>query len=232
MDQNPIKASSKWYSRWWARTIIIIFVVFLICLVVYGIYIIILSRNINNVTNQDRTLDPATWQKVKGTKDNYWIGAADPRLVIVEFSDFACPYCRQSFPTIREIGTKYADEVKIIYRDYPILTTYSTDLALAARCAGEQDLFWHMHDKLFLNQGVKTRGELINLARQIGADTEQFSACYDIREYYSQIAQDFADAKALGISGTPTWFIGGSKIEGEIPRDLFLFIIDDLLKNN
>ena len=223
--------NARWYKKWWGILVISIISIFLSSLFLFGIYIITLANNIKQsaANSEGRIADAATLKKIEGTRANYFFGAENPRLIIVEFGDYACPYCQKSFPNIREIGLKYQDKVKIIYRDYPVLADYSINLALAARCAGEQGLFWNMHDKLFLNQGISTTEEISTLAEQIGVNKSRFAACFDSQKYYANIAQDISDASALGITGTPTWFVGGQKLEGDIPRDLFFFIIDGLL---
>ena len=124
---------------------------------------------------------------------------------------------------------RYKDDIKVIYRDFPVVSGYSADLSLAARCAGEQGLFWMMHDKLFINQGVNSNDGLLSLAAQIGADTGRFKTCIDNKKYLTDIEKDFSDGQELGIKGTPTWFINGSKIEGNIPYDIFVQIIESII---
>jgi protein-disulfide isomerase len=127
------------------------------------------------------------------------------------------------------VGLRYSDKVKHIYRDFPALGENSVNLALAARCAGEQGLFWPMHDKLFQNQGVSTPKELLELANQIGADTVKYELCYSQKKYLNLIQKDFLDGETLGVNGTPTWFINGQKIEGDIPLNIFTQIIEELI---
>jgi len=162
-------------------------------------------------------------------ENNYWLGAANPKVTIVEFADFACPFCKTSFPSIRELGLKYRDDVKIIFRDFPVIAEHSKNLALAARCAGEQGLFWIMHDKLYLNQNISTDQQIKQLTKEIGANEEKFNICYDKKKYLTQIEKDYLDGQALGITGTPTWFINGQKISGDIPFEKFDELINNIL---
>jgi len=162
--------------------------------------------------------------------NNYSYGAENPKVTIVEFGDFACSYCLNSFYTIRKIGLGYQNDVKIIFRDYPGHND-SLNLALAARCAGEQSLFWPMHDRLFLNQGKFSSGsDLEALARSIGADEKKFSECMANQKYLKQIQNDFLDSEELGVVATPTWFINGYKLEGDAPYDAWKEIIESLIK--
>jgi len=159
----------------------------------------------------------------------YWLGAADPQVTIVEFADFACSYCHESFPIIRELTNTHKTRVKFIFRHYPALSDDSLGLALAAECAGEQGLFWPMHDKLFQNQGLST-DKLSAAANQIGADTNRFDECLKSKRYLKDVQKDFSDGQALGFTGTPTWFINGRMIEGSIPYNTFKGIIEQLIK--
>ncbi len=230
--QNNAKS---WYKEWWGITLILFISIILIIAVASGFYVINLVKQIKNgqpynlyqITNS--TQNQQTQKIIEGDEKNYWLGSADPEITIVEFSDFACSYSKNSFLTIREISLKYKNSVKIIFRDYPINSDYSSDLALAARCAGEQGLFWLMHDKLFLNQGISEKEEIIGLANQIGADINKFTACFNNKKYLSGIQKDLTDGRELDIKGTPTWFINGYKIEGDIPYNIFRQIIEGLI---
>lgn len=170
------------------------------------------------------------------TENDYWLGTTTPRVTIVEFGDFACPYCRNSYTTLRELGFKYQNSIKIIFKDFPIHND-SLDLALAARCAGEQKLlssqeglFWPMHDKLFALQGQFATTSLPDLAVSIGADANLFKNCLGGKKYLNDIKKDYLDGEELKISGTPTFFINGYKLAGEIPKDKFEEIIQQFLK--
>lgn len=165
---------------------------------------------------------PSTYQGeaktlIEGT-NNHSFGATNPTVTIVQFSDFACPFCYASFPALREISVKHQDKVKIIFRDWPG-HDFSISLALGAYCAGEQNKFWEMHDKLFQNQADtfgSDKNQLALLAQQLGVYNEQFQACFDSQKYLPQIRQNFSDSEKLGVRGTPTWFINGEKVEGQL----------------
>lgn len=170
------------------------------------------------------------------TGNNYWLGTSTPRLTIVEFADFACPYCRNSYTTVREMAAKYKDSIKIIFKDFPIHNN-SLDLAMAARCAGEQKLlssreglFWPMHDKLFSLQDQFATTSLADFAVSIGADANFFKTCFDSKKYLNDIKKDYLTGVDLKVSGTPTFFFNGYKIAGEIPKDKFEEIIKQFLK--
>jgi protein-disulfide isomerase len=221
----------KWYKTTWFKILLILAIIILIFVGLFAYAITRAYMNLDNQISRIGSSENANLPEaalVEGG-NNYWLGAAKPKITIVEFMDFACHYCGLSFPTIREIGKKYKNDVKIIVRDYPVNAEYSVELSLASRCAGEQGLFWPMYDKLFLNQGISDRDGLIELAKQIGANTEKFTLCFDNKKYLAAIQKDFDDGQSLEIAGTPTWFINRYKIEGDIPHDIFVQIIDKLL---
>jgi len=162
----------------------------------------------------------------------YWFGSAHPKLTIVEFGDFSCPSCKNSFSTLREISLKYKDKVKIIFRDFPVISKDSMQLALSARCAGEQGLFWPMYDKLYLNQGISTNKELQNIMNQIGGNPDKFIKCLNSQKYLKDIQKDISDAVKLKLKGTPGWFFNGNNINGDIPRNIFIDLVEKILSNN
>lgn len=222
-------ANKPWSETLWGR-IILCFSFFLIILTtIFVLYVRDDARQIKS-----GQLSPAKMilqgERYNAVSDNSpWFGARSPKIVIVEFADFACPYCKSSFPVIREIGSKYSDSVRIYFRDLP-LHDESVDLAMAARCANEQGLFWQMHDKLYQLQGMSSTNELKELANAIGANQSKFAQCLDGKKYTEDIKRDFLAAQSLSIIGTPTYFINGYKVAGQIPREMFLALIDEILK--
>ena len=134
------------------------------------------------------------------------------------------------------MGLKYKNSIKIIFKDFP-LHDDSLDLAMAARCAGEQQLlsareglFWPMHDKLFSLQGQFATTSLPDLAVSVGADANLFKNCMNSKKYLADIKKDYLAGVDLGVSGTPTFFFNGYKIAGEIQENKFEEIIKQFLK--
>lgn len=227
------KIIRHWYARWWVIVLFIVLFLFLILAVSSVFYIM---EILNRADPGGLAVDPAAYddpdlKRIVEGENSYWLGAANPRLTIVQFADFSCPLCVNSFTTLREISLTYKETVKIIHRDYPVVSDHSAGLALAARCAGEQGLFWPMHDRLYIRQGLFAADDLVDLARQTGADPARFAACLDNETYLTLIQKDYDDGRLLGVAGTPTWFFNGARIEGDIPYDVFINIIENSLKN-
>lgn len=231
-EQENINMVKHWYGKWWGISLILTLGLVLIFLTASLLYIAETVKKINS-GELPPALDKNTFTGQKydiKTENNYWLGSANPKVTIVEFSDFACQFSHQSFPIIRELSVKYKDDIKIIYKDYPLRQEYSGDLSLGAKCAGEQGLFWPMHDKLFLNQGIATIPEIAELAKQAGADMARYAKCVEDRKYVPQIQDDILEGNALRLSGTPTWLVNGYKIEGHIPLATWEQIIDKFIK--
>lgn len=219
-----------WYRRWWGVLSIIFLFISLVLISAFVFLVLAIIKNPKNVFPEisAETVAPEQLKKINGPM-SYFLGPKDNAPVtIVEFADYNCPHCRDSAPTIRKLSFKYKDQVKIIFRDY-LTTEYSLNLALAARCAGEQGFYWLMHDKLFDSQGKDDVADLKTLAANLGVDTVKFNACFDKQKYNTQIAKDYSDGQALGVTGTPTFFINGHMVEGDIPENVWETIIQKLL---
>ena len=226
------KKLSPWYKKWWGILILVILGLILILGTAAGLYIYnqVQEINSNNTYNQQVNSSQALQQAINpGT--NYYLGTNNAVLTIVEFSDFACPYCEQAYPVLKKINARYPGKVKIVFRDLP-LHENSVDLAMAARCAGEQGKFWEMHDQLFANQsslkgtGDELKSVVYGLAGTLGLNAANFDSCYTNKKYLTNISKDFTDANTLKLKGTPSWFLNGKLISGYIPETEFLTLLD------
>lgn len=151
---------------------------------------------------------------------NQSIGASQPKLTIVEFADFACPYCKGSANDLRKVVDLYKDKVKLVFRDWPGHDN-SVSLAMAAYCAGEQNKFWEMHDLLYQNQNTAfgaDKNDLALLANELGIYNEKFQTCFDNQKYLYLIQKNITDGQILEVKGTPTWFFNGDRIEGQLNK--------------
>jgi protein-disulfide isomerase len=101
--------------------------------------------------------------------------------------------------------------------------------AEAANCANEQGKFWEYHDKLFANQKALADGDLKMYASDLGLDEAAFSTCYDSGKYRADVKKDQAEGAAVGVSGTPAFFVNGRFLSGAQPFEAFKKIIDEEL---
>jgi len=152
-------------------------------------------------------------------------------VIIVEFSDFQCPYCREVESTLKSLLAKHPDQVALAFRDLPIKQIHpQAELAAeASRCAGEQGKYWEYHDLLFANPGKLDRNGLLEQARSLKLDEKQFDSCLSGEKYKAQIQQDSQDGMRAGVSGTPGFFINGTFLSGALPEASFEQAIQEVL---
>ena len=158
-------------------------------------------------------------------------GNAKAKVMIVEFSDFQCPYCRQVQSTLQTVLIKHEGEVALAFRDMPVpqLHPMALGAAEAARCALEQGKFWEYHDLLFADQGTLDKNGLETRAQKLQLDEKQFDACLASEKYKAQIQQDSQEGMRAGVSGTPGFFINGIFISGAQQEATFERIIQEQL---
>lgn len=162
--------------------------------------------------------------------DDPYIGNDDAKVVIVEFSDFNCQYCKRFHDeTLQPLLEAYEDDIQFVYRDFAILGPSSVDSAVAAECANEQGAFWEYHDMLFENQGAFSDDDLIGYAEQLELDTDAFSACLEDPEFINEVRRDSAAAQQVGARGTPAFLVNGQFVSGAQPFEAFAAIIDQEL---
>jgi protein-disulfide isomerase len=144
-------------------------------------------------------------------------GAAEAPLVLVEYTDFQCPFCGRHFAaTWPSLASEYVDAGKLRYlvRDFPLESIHpqAFEAAEAARCAGDQGRYWEMHDALFQNQKALGQAQLKQYAEGLGLDTAAFEACLEDGRHADAVRADLAEGQGAGITGTPTFFLA---VEGE-----------------
>lgn len=163
------------------------------------------------------------------TLDDPNLGAAPDRalLTIVEFADFGCPFSREASYIVRALA-EHTDIVRYVYRDFPIIDLHpGADLAAeAGECAQEQNRFFDYHDKLYQNQFDLSSVSLKRYAQEIGLNSTAFNTCLDSRRYKEEVEEDRQAGIGAGVRGTPTFYFNGVKVEGAIPRDIFLTLLN------
>ncbi|NIO45001.1 MAG: thioredoxin domain-containing protein [Candidatus Aenigmarchaeota archaeon] len=215
--------------------VIVIFIVGIIGLRMAGFF-----NGGNNTTNGVEMI----------ASDSPILGDSDADVFLVEFSDYECPYCqaaegtnfqvisrlKQSDPLweapIPKVIEEYVDtgKVKLVFRQYPIHEN-AKKAAEAAKCAQEQDKFWDYHEILFEKYEALSATDLKKYAADLELDLNQFNQCLDSGKYKNSVENDMNDGRSLGVSGTPTFFIGNEekgyeKIVGAESFSEFKGIID------
>lgn len=109
-------------------------------------------------------------------------------------------------------------KIRLVYKDFPLsFHAGARPAAEAARCAGEQKQFWPYHDLLFLSRPKFDREALIGYAERLQLDKDAFTACFDSSRHKDAVGADMAEGRALGVTGTPTFFVNGRKLVGAQP---------------
>lgn len=150
-------------------------------------------------------------------------------VVMVEFADYQCPYCQKVNPQIQQLKKEFGDQLTVIYKDFPLPMHHSAEKAAeASRCAGEQGKFWEYHDVLFYSKLIEPN-DLKEHARVLKLDTDRFDTCLDNGTEAEAVNQDFKEAKNLGLTGTPSFFVNGHFFSGVVDYDALKDIINQQL---
>jgi rhodanese-related sulfurtransferase len=152
-------------------------------------------------------------------------------LTLVEFGDFECPACRLSEEAARQIRAQYADRIRFVFRQFPLSKIHpqAEKAAEASECAAEQGKFWEGLEKLYAEQADLSEDALKRYARELGLDQSRFNQCLDSGETAWRVNQDLADGHALGVPGTPTFFIGQKMIVRPLDFATFSQLVDQEL---
>jgi protein-disulfide isomerase len=166
-------------------------------------------------------------------------GNPDAAVTIVEFSDFQCPYCARGANTVEELLKKYPEEVKFVFKHFPLgFHNWAKPAAIATNCAAEQsdDAFWVLHDKFFEGQRSINESNVITMSKKFLEDTDvdlaKWSTCAEDTESaeYKAVAEavdaDMALGKSLGVTGTPGFFVNGTFLNGAQPVSSFEPLIE------
>ncbi len=154
-------------------------------------------------------------------------GPAEAPVTIVEFSDFQCPYCSRVGPTLAALRAQYPSQVRIVYKHLPLSFHRSAlPAAKASVAAQRQGKFWEMHDLLFANQKKLDEATFKGHAEALGLDLARFEADLKSSEVAALVAKDQAEARALGVTGTPGFFVNGRFLSGAKPVSSFQKLID------
>lgn len=152
-------------------------------------------------------------------------GTNNTAVTVVIFGDFECPFTKSIMPTLQKVYTYNPGRVQMAYHDLP-LRTHAKTAALAAACAQEQGAFWEYADILFNNQGALDRDDLLAYAQKLNLNSEAFAQCFDAQKYKKEVEQDYTEAVALGIKGTPAVFINNILIRGVHPFEHYQYVIE------
>ena len=190
---------------------------------------------------EDITIDPskAVMSKIN-LKNEPSRGPANAKVVLVEFSDFQCPFCSKGYATVEnQVLKDYGDKVKFYYKHYPLpFHPWATPGAIAAECAKQQkpEAYWTLYKGYFEQQKDITADNLKEKSLAMMAndkiDVAKFNDCFDNKKTADKVKADMAEGSSVGVTGTPSFVINGRLIVGAQPYDNFKNIIDDELASS
>lgn len=155
-------------------------------------------------------------------------GNKNAQVTLIEYGDFECPYCREAYPIVETIQELKKSDLRVIFRNFPLSEIHpnAKHAAYAAEAAAKQGKFWEMHHLLFKNQEALEDQDLLNYAKELNLNIQQFKKDKDSEEIAKKVENDFMSGVKNGVNGTPTFFINGIRFDKSYELDLLLEAID------
>ncbi len=186
----------------------------------------------------DTTVDPskAVMAKIDLTNEPFK-GAKDAKVTIVEYSEFQCPFCKRGFDTIEnQVLKNYEGKVKFYFKHFPLpFHPWAMPASIAAECAQVQkaEAYWKIYESLFNHQAEinpqNVKEKSTEYLKDTGIDMAKWGTCYDNKETAAKVNAEHDEGAALGVTGTPAFFINGRMLVGAQPFEQFKNVIDDEL---
>jgi protein-disulfide isomerase len=181
--------------------------------------------------------DPQPFLPKVSTRPQNTMGDANAKVIIVEYSDFNCGFCRRFYQeTFPRLVNEYVNtgKVRLSFKHYPFLRPSSVWKAHAAECAATQGRFWDYHGKLFSTEiggddEASVKQALASLADELSLNRELFTACLNDSAVQQQVINDAQEGRRLGVSGTPSFLVNGRPLVGAQPFEAFRALIEEEL---
>lgn len=162
------------------------------------------------------------------------IGPETAPVTITEYADFGCISCKawHQFGIREQVLEKYGEQVRFVWRDFPVTTPQSPLAAEAGFCAHDQGQFWAYHDILFTNAPALSEQNLRAYAAEIGLDTQRFNGCLENGEHRSAVERERATALAQGFRSVPSFMVNDQRLIGPPSFDQLVVLIDEILASS
>ena len=159
------------------------------------------------------------------------LGPETAPVTIVEYADFGCPACWEWYKLdiLNQLRAKYGDQIRFLWRDFPVITLLSPKAAEAGQCAHEQGKFWEFHDLVYQRDGAIAASDLKAYAAEIGLNMDQFNDCVTSRRYRDRVNAEQQESFDRGLKGAPVFFVNGQPVIGPQRLATFADLIDPIL---
>ncbi len=160
------------------------------------------------------------------------------KVVMIEYSDFQCPFCERHHPTLQKIADDYGDQIAWVYRQFPLTSIHPNAMpaALASECASEQGKFWEFADAMFAGQTANLEGDAATAtafetatAKNLGLNMSKYNDCVSSKKYQAVVDGDQSGGEAAGVNGTPATFINGTMVSGAVPYATLKQMVDSAI---
>lgn len=196
-----------------------------VCVILFGGLVFWSGRDRVDVSGVDTNkIQPA--DKASGNIADHVFGNKDAKVVLVEYGDFQCPGCGSAHPAVKALSEKYEDQLAFVFRNFPLTSIHpnARAAAAAAEAAGLQGKYWEVHNALFENQDAWSSASaserssvFAGYAQQAGLNQSEFATTLNERsvDINKKINFDIALGRKLGVSGTPTFYLNGKKLNDD-----------------
>ncbi len=168
---------------------------------------------VTNRKDKRTTMMEVSFVEAIDTSGSPFKGPEQAPVAVVVFSDFQCPYCAKLQPLLDQILKAYPQEVKVVYKQFPLqMHPFSMSASLAAMAANRQGKFWPMHDKIFESYQSVNEAKLSGFAKELGLDMAKFDKDIADPKLKEQVLRDRQEGIAAGVRGTPTLFVNGRQV--------------------
>jgi protein-disulfide isomerase len=159
------------------------------------------------------------------------LGPANAPVTIVEYADFGCPACEEWYQldVLGQLRAKYGEQIRFVWRDFPVITLLSPKAAEAGQCAHEQGKFWEFHDLVYQHAGAIAADDLKAYAAEVGLNMEQFNDCVTSRRYRERVNAQQHEGFERDLKGAPAFFVNDQRVIGPQRAAIFEAIIDPIL---
>ena len=197
----------------------------------YGALALVLIAAILFITSRPPKAPPLDEARLAS---NPTLGSDTAKVTITEYGDFGCPACQSWHRSgIKEqLLATYGDDIQFIWKDFPVITAQSPKAAEAGQCALDQGKFWEYHDLLYAKTPALGVSDLKKYATEIGLDAALFDACLDTDQNRAKVEQNLDEARHLGLPGTPSFLVNGTKLIGPPSFEFFKSTIDEIMASD